>query len=144
MRIAPLRCALWPRATTYKDHWRQVLAEADRIGEKHLLTEEPAISRAQTAEMQAQKLRLVLPKPLHETYHDEQRDWILNVAEFLQLAQIGEWCSSASGESRSKAAPCVGLLLKPTAMMCEKRGVSRIEARYSKTRIKSQSTAIVG
>ena len=76
--------------TTCKDRWRQVLAEADRIGDKHLLTVEPAISRAQTAEMQAQNLRLVLPKPLHETYHEEQRDWILDVAGFLQLAKIGD------------------------------------------------------
>lgn len=75
--------------TTCKDRWRQVLAEADRIGEKHLLTVEPAISRAQTAEMQAQNLRLVLPEPLHETYRDEQRDWIMNVAGFLQLAESG-------------------------------------------------------
>ena len=74
--------------TTCKDRWRQVLAEADRIGEKHLLTLEPAISRAQTAEMQAQKLRLVLPEPLHETYHLDQRDRIMNVAGFLQLAKI--------------------------------------------------------
>jgi len=32
--------------TTCKDRWRQVLAEANRISEKHLLTLEPAISRA--------------------------------------------------------------------------------------------------
>ncbi|WP_375550750.1 type II restriction endonuclease [Rhodophyticola porphyridii] len=62
------------------------LAEADRIMEKHLLTLEPAISRTQTAEMQAQKLRLVLPKPLHATFHEEQRGWILDVAGFLQIA----------------------------------------------------------
>ncbi|WP_415405243.1 type II restriction endonuclease [Tateyamaria sp. SN3-11] len=76
--------------TTCNDRWRQVLAKADRIGEKHLLTLEPAISRAQTAEMQAQKLRLVLPRPLHETYHEKQRDWILDVAGFLRLARFGD------------------------------------------------------
>ena len=37
--------------TSCKDRWRQVLAEADRIRTKHLLTLEPAISKIQTAEM---------------------------------------------------------------------------------------------
>ena len=54
--------------TSCKDRWRQVLAEADRISPKHLLTLEPAISEAQTSEMQASQLQLVLPAALHETY----------------------------------------------------------------------------
>ena len=70
--------------TTCKDRWRQVLAEADRIKQKHLLTLEPAISRAQTAEMQAQHLRLVLPAALHATYHDDQRGWLMNVKGLLE------------------------------------------------------------
>lgn len=73
--------------TTCKDRWRQVLAEADRIREKHLLTLEPAISRAQTAEMEAQNLRLVLPRALHGTYHRDQRARLTDVAEFLDMVQ---------------------------------------------------------
>lgn len=69
--------------TTCKDRWRQVLAEADRIAQKHLLTLEPAISRAQTAEMQAAGLRLVLPAALHGTYHPDQRAWIMDIRAFL-------------------------------------------------------------
>lgn len=69
--------------TTCKDRWRQVLAEADRIAEKHLLTLEPAISRAQTAEMQAAGLQLVLPAALHGTYHPDQQAWIMDVRAFL-------------------------------------------------------------
>lgn len=71
--------------TTCKDRWRQVLAEARRIQEKHLLTLEPAISRAQTAEMQAERLRLVLPSALHQTYHADQQTWLLDVGAFIGL-----------------------------------------------------------
>ncbi|MCG7519492.1 type II restriction endonuclease [Ruegeria sp. Ofav3-42] len=73
--------------TTCKDRWRQVLAEANRISEKHLLTLEPAISRAQTTEMQAQNLRLVLPQGLHGTYHADQQPWLLSVTGFLDLVR---------------------------------------------------------
>ena len=37
--------------STCKDRWRQILAEADRLPVKHLLTLEPGISVAQTDEM---------------------------------------------------------------------------------------------
>lgn len=73
--------------TTCKDRWRQVLAEADRIPDKHLLTLEPAISRAQTAEMQAHNLHLVLPKALHGTFHPEQRPWLMSFAQFIAAVQ---------------------------------------------------------
>ena len=73
--------------TTCKDRWRQVLAEADRIREKHLLTLEPAISRAQTSEMHAQNLRLVLPEGLHGTYHPDQQGWLLSVTDFLRMVR---------------------------------------------------------
>lgn len=74
--------------TTCKDRWRQVLSEADRIPIKHLLTLEPAISRAQTAEMQTQRLQLVLPRSLHETYHSEQRSWLVDVQGFITSCRL--------------------------------------------------------
>lgn len=73
--------------TTCKDRWRQVLAEANRIPAKHLLTLEPAISEAQTAEMQAQSLQLVLPAPLHTTYREAQRAWLMSLRDFIALVQ---------------------------------------------------------
>lgn len=73
--------------TSCKDRWRQVLAEADRIRTKHLLTLEPAISRIQTAEMQRQGLRLVLPAALHSTYQADQHVWLMGVAEFLMFVR---------------------------------------------------------
>ena len=73
--------------STCKDRWRQVLAEADRIETKHLLTLEPSISLNQTAEMQAKKLWLVIPESLHNTYSDVQRHWLMNVRDFLELVR---------------------------------------------------------
>lgn len=69
--------------TTCKDRWRQVLAEADRVDQKHLLTLEVAISPNQTAEMIAKKLQLVLPEQLHQTYLPDQRKTLQTVDGFI-------------------------------------------------------------
>lgn len=71
--------------STCKDRWRQVLAEADRISEKHLLTLEGAISVNQTDEMRAKQLQLVLPRRLHATYAPEQQEWLMDVSAFVEL-----------------------------------------------------------
>jgi len=68
-----------------KDRWRQVLSEANRLTEKHLLTIEPGISINQTDEMQAGGLRLVVPAEIHRTYRNNQHDWLMNLAEFMDL-----------------------------------------------------------
>jgi hypothetical protein len=73
--------------TSCKDRWRQVLAEADRIGEKHLLTLEPGISLAQTREMQKERLQLVLPRTIHETYLDAQRSQLMDLCSFIDLVR---------------------------------------------------------
>lgn len=65
-----------------KDRWRQVLAEADRIKRKHLLTLEAAISKNQTDEMESKELQLVLPKGIHQSYLPEQQSWLMSVTEF--------------------------------------------------------------
>lgn len=69
--------------STCKDRWRQVLAEADRIPEKHLLTLETAISRQQTDEMREKGVQLVVPRPLHETFSEAQRPWLMDVGAFI-------------------------------------------------------------
>ena len=71
--------------STCKDRWRQVLAEADRIKQKHLLTLEPSISEAQTDEMQQKKLTLVLPKAIHSSYTTSQQTCLLSLDDFLCL-----------------------------------------------------------
>jgi len=72
--------------TSCKDRWRQILSEAERIKEKHLLTLEPGISENQTTEMKSCGLQLVVPQKLHSTYTDSQSKWLMNFSEFIDLA----------------------------------------------------------
>jgi len=71
--------------STLKDRWRQVLTEAERIGEKHLVTLEPAISEHQTDQMRQASLQLVLPRRLHDTYRESQRNWLMSLSDFIGL-----------------------------------------------------------
>lgn len=71
--------------STCKDRWRQVLAEADRITHKHLLTLEAAISVHQTDEMISKNLQLVVPGSIHKTYTDKQRAWLMDVTSFIKV-----------------------------------------------------------
>jgi hypothetical protein len=73
--------------STCKDRWRQVLSEAKRILEKHLLTLEPSISEAQTDEMKDSDLQLVIPKSIHETYSAGQQKWLMTLSEFIKMVQ---------------------------------------------------------
>lgn len=73
--------------TTCKDRWRQVLAEAERIRIKHLITLEAAISPNQTNEMRNSGLQLVVPSSVQETYLPVQQDWLLSVAEFISFVR---------------------------------------------------------
>jgi len=71
--------------STCKDRWRQVLAEANRIENKHLLTLEAAISSHQTNEMASKNLQLVVPKGLHETYNINQQSWLMDLSSFTDM-----------------------------------------------------------
>lgn len=74
--------------TTLKDRWRQVLAEAERIKNKHLITLEPAISWNQTQEIIANNLQLVIPQPLMETFLPQQRERLINLGAFIKQVLI--------------------------------------------------------
>lgn len=69
--------------STCKDRWRQVLAEAEKISRKHLLTLEPGISEPQTNQMEASSLQLVVPRPVHSSYTAAQQGWLWSVADFI-------------------------------------------------------------
>jgi hypothetical protein len=69
--------------STCKDRWRQVLSEAEKIERKHLVTLEAGISLAQTSEMQAKNLQLVVPSAVQVTYTEEQQDWLMSLGEFI-------------------------------------------------------------
>ena len=74
--------------STCKDRWRQVLAEADRIENKHLLTLEAAISTHQTDEMMSKNLQLVIPRAIHKTNTPAQQTWLMDVISFMHLLKI--------------------------------------------------------
>lgn len=71
--------------TTAKDRWRQVLEEADRIENKHLITLEGAISENQTNEMISRHLQLVVPQEIQASYSEAQREWLFSVRDFIEL-----------------------------------------------------------
>jgi hypothetical protein len=70
--------------TTCKERWRQVLAEADRVSQKHLITLEPSVSSDQTDEMKSRNLQLVVPTPIQTTYKPEQQEWLMSFGEFIR------------------------------------------------------------
>lgn len=76
--------------STCKDRWRQVLSEAARIPDKHLVTLEPGISENQTNQMIENRLQLVVPRVLHETYRDSQRNWLMDLEQFIELLRERE------------------------------------------------------
>lgn len=81
------RLTMLAAKSSCKERWRQVLAEADRIPEKHLATLEPGISMHQLDEMKSSLLHLVVPAPIQETYPAEGRDALLSVEEFIEIVR---------------------------------------------------------
>ncbi len=68
---------------TCKDRWRQVLSEADRIKQKHILTLQPGISSNQLREMGQANIRLIVPKKLHAEYPPDCRSQLLTLEGFV-------------------------------------------------------------
>ena len=80
-----IRLSMLGVKTTCKDRWRQVLTEAKRIENKHLMTLEPGISVNQTDEMKANKLQLVVPESLHTSYVASQQGWLMSIRNFIDM-----------------------------------------------------------
>ncbi|EBP4586018.1 restriction endonuclease [Salmonella enterica] len=81
------RLTMLASKSTCKDRWRQILNEAARIPDKHLLTLEPSISENQTNEMKSEQVQLVIPQGLHSSYTMAQQAWLMNIAEFIVLTR---------------------------------------------------------
>lgn len=69
--------------TTCKDRWRQILNEADRITEKHLLTLQEGVSEGQFKEMTDAGVRLVIPAPLVEAYPKAVQPHLQTLESFI-------------------------------------------------------------
>ena len=70
--------------STCKERWRQVLAEANKIPKKHLLTLEPRITEPQTDQMAESHLQLVVPRLIQVSYTEAQRAWLWDFAGFIR------------------------------------------------------------
>ncbi len=73
--------------TTCKDRWRQILSEADRISSKHLFTLQQGISRSQLSEMREAGVQLVIPRPYHRLFPEQERKHLLGLEAFVQLVK---------------------------------------------------------
>lgn len=73
--------------STCKDRWSQILPEAERIQQKHLITLEPGISEAQTKTMRESKVQLIVPSTILPSYTVQQRNWVWQVSDFVQLVK---------------------------------------------------------
>ena len=67
-----------------KERWRQILPEADRIEAKHLVTLEPGISSAQTEQMQAHGVQLIVPANRHSSYSKDQIKLLWTLENFVE------------------------------------------------------------
>ncbi len=73
--------------TTCKDRWRQVLNEAKRIKEKHILTIQQGISKRQLNDMREDGIRLIVPTEFQKQYPRESSMRLLHVEEFVDLVR---------------------------------------------------------
>lgn len=73
--------------TTCKDRWRQILNEADRIPNKHLLTLQEGVSETQFAEMRRAGVTLVVPKPLRRSFAKVIQPHLVSLEDFIRDAR---------------------------------------------------------
>lgn len=69
--------------TTLKDRWRQILKEADRVSEKHLLTLQEGISESQFQQVMDAKVRLVVPQPIIEKFPRSVQPHLQTLESFI-------------------------------------------------------------
>ena len=69
--------------TILRERWRQVQTEADRIAIKHLFTLQEGLSLSQFRQITDAKLRLVVPRRLHQRYPKDIRSKLLTLADFI-------------------------------------------------------------
>ena len=69
--------------TTCKDRWRQILNEADRINQKHLLTLQEGVSESQFKEMTEAGVQLVIPAPLIDSFPKAVQPHLQTLESFI-------------------------------------------------------------
>lgn len=72
--------------TTLKERWRQVLAEAAKMEQRHLFTLESGISAYQTREMGLHQLSLVTPQRIVDSFPDPGTE-VLTLSQFCDYVK---------------------------------------------------------
>jgi len=70
--------------TTCKDRWRQVVNEAKRVPEKHILTLQQGVSKKQLTQMHESHVTLIVPAQLHKQYPKGSPMALLDVQSFVK------------------------------------------------------------
>ncbi|OYX61439.1 MAG: hypothetical protein B7Y89_13490 [Novosphingobium sp. 32-60-15] len=70
--------------TTCRDRWRQILNEADRIPQKHLLTLQEGISESQFGEMVRSGVQLVVPAGLVSKFPKTVQPHLQSLSAFIE------------------------------------------------------------
>lgn len=73
--------------TTCKDRWRQVLQEAPRVEQKHLITMQEGISAKQLIDIHKHKVTLVVPESLHKRYPKVSGVELIKVEGFINAVR---------------------------------------------------------
>jgi hypothetical protein len=74
--------------TTCRDRWRQILSEADRIPEKHLLTLQEGVSEAQFREMTGAGVQLVVPAGLTDKFPKTIQPHLQTLESFIRDVRL--------------------------------------------------------
>jgi len=81
------RLTMLAAKSTCKDRWPQILPEAEKLDQKHLVTLEPSISESQTETMRQSNVQLIVPGHIQESYTERQRSWLWTLSDFVDLVK---------------------------------------------------------
>ncbi|NKI18532.1 restriction endonuclease [Spongiibacter sp. KMU-166] len=70
--------------TTVKDRWRQILNEARKIETSYLFTLQQGVSENQFREMTSEKVKLVVPSPIHKSFPSSIREHLYTLTRFIE------------------------------------------------------------
>jgi len=73
--------------TTCKERWAQILEEAKRLNDRHLITLEPAISEESLNAMKVSNIQVIIPQDIRLTYSEDLQKNIWNVKEFISFVK---------------------------------------------------------
>lgn len=82
-RFSKERLRMLAVKTTCKDRWRQILNEAERISQKHLLTLQEGVSENQFGEMAQSNVQLVVPASLVSAYPKSVQPHLQTIESFI-------------------------------------------------------------